>query len=134
MDKVTCIYGVQANKMPFFQNICPKKRTHCRNIQNRLRCNIFWFLILILYIIYIRQQQVLFITQEQLGNFYCATSTFKCWGSTAVVFVSDYILTLVKARDDQSVLKNCQVKKIFQPGFFSSFILTIMLQHGKVYF
>ena len=32
MDKVTSIYGVQANKMPFFQNICPKKHTHPRNI------------------------------------------------------------------------------------------------------
>ena len=25
MDKITSIYGVQANKMPFFQKICTKK-------------------------------------------------------------------------------------------------------------
>ena len=71
---------------------------------------IFLFLILILYIIYIGQQQVLFITQEQLGNFYSATSTFKCQGSTATVFVCEYLFT------------------------FSSFISTIRVKHGKVYF
>ena len=72
--------------------------------------------------------------QEQLGKFYSAFSTFKCHWSTAAGLVYEYLFTLVKAKDDQRVFKSCQVKNIFQPGFFSSFILTIMVQHGKVYF
>ena len=72
---------------------------------------------------------------EQLGNFFSAASAFNCWDSTAVVFVCEYLFTLVKAKDDQSILKNCQVKSVFQPGFFfASFILTIMVQYLKVYF
>ena len=39
-----------------------------------------WFLILFIYIIYIRQQEVLFITQEKLGKSYSAVSSFKCQG------------------------------------------------------
>ena len=121
--------------MSFFQKICPKKHTHAPNVQNRPRFNIVWFLVLILYIIYIVQQQVLFIMQEQLENFYSATSTFKCSVSTAAVFVCEYLFTLVKAKYDQSVLKNCLVRNTFQPGFFlASFILTIIVQHGKAFF
>ena len=41
MDKMTSISGVQANKMPFFQKICPKNHTHAPNVQNRPRFNIF---------------------------------------------------------------------------------------------
>ena len=134
MDKITSMQGGQPNKMSFRQKICPKNHTHAPNVQNRPRFNIFWFLILILYIIYIGKQQVLFITQEQLGNFYSAISTFKCWGSTAAVFVCEYLFTLVKAKDDQMVLKNCHVKNISQLGFFCIIILTITVQHGKVYF
>ena len=70
----------------------------------------------------------------QLGKLYSATSTFKCRGSTVAVLVCEYFFTLAKVKDDQSVLKSCQAKNIFQPEFFSSFILTIMLQNGKVYF
>ena len=135
MDKITSIQGVQANKMRFLQKIFPKEHNHAPNVQNRPRFNIFWFLMLILYIIYIGYQQVQFITWEQLGKFYSGTSTFKCWESTTAIFVCGYLFTLIKAKDDQSVLKNCQVKNIFQPDFFfASFILTIMVQHGKVYF
>ena len=133
MDKTTSVQGVQANKMPFFQKICPEKHTHAPNVQNRPRFNIFWFLILIPYIISIGQYQALFITQEQLGNFYSETN-FKCQMSTAAVIVCEYLFTLVKTNDDQSLLKNCKVKHTFQPGFFASFILAIMGQHGKVYF
>ena len=50
------------------------------------------FLILFIYIINIRQQQVLVITQEQLGKSYSATSTFKCWGLTAAVLAIFVIL------------------------------------------
>ena len=135
MDKMTSTSRVQANKMPFSQKICPKKPTHDPNVQNRPGFNIFWFLILIIFVIYIRQQQVLFITQGQLGKLYPATSNFKCQGSTAAVLVCEYLFTLLKAKDDQGALESCQVKNIFQPGiFFLSFILTIMVEHGKVYF
>ena len=72
--------------------------------------------------------------QEQIGKFYSATSNFKCRGSTAAVLVCEYLFTLVKAKDDQNVIKSCQVRNILQPGFFSSFILAIKLEHGKVYF
>ena len=78
MDKITSIQGVQANKMPFFRKFALKKHTHGRNVQNRPRFNMFLVLILILYIIYIfAKQQVLFITQEKLGNFYSATLAYK---------------------------------------------------------
>ena len=57
-------------------------------------------------------------------------------GSTEAVLVCEYLFTLVEGKDDQSILKSCHAKYIFQPGFFfSSFILTIMVQyHVKVYF
>ena len=32
MDKITSIYGVQANKTPFFQKIFPKKHNHAHNV------------------------------------------------------------------------------------------------------
>ena len=115
--KMASIQGVHANKMPFFWKIFPKKRTHTPNVQNRLLLNIFWFLIFIIYIIYITQQQVLFIMQVQLGKFYSATSNFKCWGSTAVLLVCEYLFTLVKPKGDQSILKSCQESNISQSGF-----------------
>ena len=64
---------------------------------------------------------------KQLGKFYSAILTFKCRGSTAAVLVCEYLFTLVKAKDDQSILKSCHAKDIFQPGVFSLFILTIMV-------
>ena len=56
------------------------------------------FLTLFFYISNIRYWQVLFITQEHLGKAYSATSTFKCWGSTAAVrvIISDLRLLLPK--------------------------------------
>ena len=124
--------GASAQKALCSENLS-EKHTHVPNVQNRPRFNIFWFLILIPYIISIGQYQALFITQEQLGNFYSETN-FKCQMSTAAVIVCEYLFTLVKTKDDQSLLKNCKVKHTFQPGFFASFILAIMGQHGKVYF
>ena len=56
------------------------------------------------------------------------------WGFTAAVLVCEYLFTLVKPKDHQSVWKSCHAKNTFQPGYFSSFILTIMVQYGKVYF
>ena len=50
--------------------------------------NIFSVLIFFIYIINIRYWQVLFITQEQLGKSQFATSSFKCWESTAAVLVT----------------------------------------------
>ena len=65
---------------------------------------------------------------------YSATSTFKCRGSTAAVPICEYLFTLLKVKGDQNVLKSCHAKNISQPGFLSSFILTIMVHYGKVYF
>ena len=57
-----------------------------------VQCLIFSrFLKLFIYIINIRYWQVLSITQEQLGKSQSATSTFKCWGSTAAVLVQFHI-------------------------------------------
>ena len=54
-----------------------------------LLCLIFSrFLILFMCIINIGYWQILFITLEQLGKSYSATSTFKCWRSTAAVLVN----------------------------------------------
>ena len=39
----------------------------------------------------------------------------------------EYLFTLVKAKDNQSVLKNCLVKNIFQPEFF---IIIYINDHG----
>ena len=53
-----------------------------------LLCLIFSrFLILFIYITNIGYWQILFITQEQLGISYPASSTFKCGVSTAAVLV-----------------------------------------------
>ena len=46
---------VQTKKMPFSQKICPKNRTQAPNVSNKPGFNIFWFLILIILVIYIRQ-------------------------------------------------------------------------------
>ena len=60
----------------------------CCQIIFILLCSIFSrFLILFIYIINIRYWLVLSMTQEELGKFQFATSTFKCQGSTAAVRV-----------------------------------------------
>ena len=129
---MTSVQGVQANKMPFFKKFALK--THSRSqCLDRPWFNRFWFFKFIIYIIYIRQQQVLFLTQKQLETYYSATSTFNCWGFTGAVLVYEYLFNLVKAKDDRSVLKNCQVKKMFQPGIFWGFFCIIIYinYHGR---
>ena len=53
-----------------------------------------------------------------ISKFHSASSTFKCQGSTVAVLVCEYLFTLVKVKDDQSFLKNCQKINIFEPRFF----------------
>ena len=132
---MTFIQGVQTNRIPFIKKICPPKNAPIPPMA-RMDTGLisFWFLILLIYAINIGQQQVLFITQKQLGKFGSATSTFKFRESTAAALVCEYLFTLVQAKDDQSILKSCWEKNIFQIRFQSSFILIIMAQHGKVYF
>ena len=70
---------------------------------------------------------------EQLGKFYSVTSTFKCKDSTAAVLV--WIFTLVKAQRWSKCSEKLSSKEHFSAGgFFSSFILAIIAQHGKVNF
>ena len=52
-------------------------------------------------------------------------------GSTAAVLICEYLFTLVKAKDDQSVLKSCQAKNIFQPGVF--FFIIYSNYHGTAW-
>ena len=54
------------------------------------------FLILFIYIINIGYWQVLFITLEQSGKSYSATSTLKCRGSTAAVLVITHVVILLR--------------------------------------
>ena len=67
---------------------------------------------------------------KQLGKFGSATSTFKFRGSTAAVLVCEYLFTLVKAKDDQSILKSCWEKSIFQIRFF---IIIYINYHGTAW-
>ena len=50
--------------------------------------------------------------------------------SFMVSLVCEYLFTLVKAKDGQSVLKSCQEKKIFQPGFF---VIIYINYHGTAW-
>ena len=52
---------------------------------------------------------------------------------TAAVLVCEYLFTVVKVKDRQSV-QVVRKKTFFSQNFLSAFILTIMVQHGKVYF
>ena len=136
--------GCKQAKCPFFRKsdlvehgTPPPPQSLTPNIQDRPWFNILWFLIFIIY--------------HYLHNLHCTIASsfynvgttrkmllcnfdFECLGSTAAVLVLEYLFTLVKAKVNQSVLKICQVKNIFQPWIFLSFILTTMVQHGKVYF
>ena len=79
----------------------------------------FRFLRLFIYVFNIGQVsvQVLFITQEKFKKFYSACLTFKCRGPTVSLLACKYLFTLVKAAYIKSILKCCQGKRVFQPGF-----------------
>ena len=53
------------------------------------------FLLLFIYTVKIKYWQILFITSEQKGKYHSATSTFKCWGSSAAVLVYNYCLDVL---------------------------------------
>ena len=50
------------------------------------------------------------------------------------LLVFEYLFTLLKAKDDQSVLNICQVKNIFLPEFFFIIYINYHGTYGKVYF
>ena len=52
---------------------------------------------------------------------------------TAAVLVCEYLFTVVKVKDRQSV-EVVRKRKFFRQNFLSSFTVTLMVQHDKVYF
>ena len=87
-DKNDVYLGGASKQNAIFQKICSKKRTHAPNVHlhRAIASSIY---------------KVGTISKILLCDW-----TFKCLGSTATVLVCEYLFTLVKAKDDQSVLES----------------------------
>ena len=69
------------------------------------------FLTPFIYIINTGYWQVLFITEEHLGNSSSATPTFKCQGSTAAILVSHFFVVFFLFLKQDKFLNSTEGRK-----------------------